>query len=93
MVRFAVNTKAGGKIHRLSGDAKTLPRERQRMRCGWEAKKSTSVVFVCSRVAWGELCMKCFPCKAQRDKEEEPPEELIEEDVEDGSALSNQQEM
>ena len=83
MVRYVVNTKAGGKIHRLSGDAKTLPRERQRMRCGWEAKKSTSVVFVCSRVAWGQLCMKCFPYQGEKEEDDCTVEEPIEEDVQD----------
>ena len=81
MALFAANMKTNGKIHRINrdaADAKGAPREQHRMRCGWQIKKSTSVVFLCSRVGWGELCMKCFPYRDEKQEDGCPVEDPIE---------------
>lgn len=76
-ILFAVNTKAKGKIHRVTIETSRQPRQRQRIQCGWRMKKSTSVVYICPRVKWGDLCQKCFPVvQTGREKQKGDPEKI-----------------
>ena len=59
-VMYAVNTKAQGKVHRVTFATARLPRNRQRVACGWPMKPSTSTVFYGRCIKWGAFCSRCF---------------------------------
>ena len=54
---YVVNVKAKGKVH-LSTDKKE--KGTHRVKCGWYIMHSTSLVFKCYRLKYGQLCKKCF---------------------------------
>ena len=58
---YAVNSKARGKVHRVTPATARLPPHRQRVACGWFIKRSTSIVYYSRAIKWGTRCLKCFP--------------------------------
>lgn len=58
---YAANSKAKGKVHRVTADTARLPHHQQRVACGWRIKQSTSIVYYSRRLKWGTFCRKCFP--------------------------------
>jgi len=73
---YAVNSKARGKVHRVTADTVSLPFQQQRVACGWHMK-STSIVYYARRLGWGSLCRKCFP-RREGTQPSDPSEEGIE---------------
>ena len=65
---YVVNAKAKGKVHLSVGQAQ---KGKHRVKCGWYITSSTSLVFGCNRLKYGELCRRCF----KDDDIEKPPEE------------------
>ena len=60
-VTFVVNAKAKGKVHKIVAYAPELPAHKQQVKCGWQLKQATSLVFCCAQLKFGALCNKCFP--------------------------------
>ena len=68
---YAVNTKLGGRVHRLTQSSAQLPLDKKRARCGWRAGSSVALAAFCKRAALGKLCRKCFREAALRRAGEE----------------------
>ena len=54
---YVVNVRAKGKVHLSNGHE---DKGTHRVKCGWYIMRSTSLVFKCHSLKYGQLCKKCF---------------------------------
>ena len=79
---YAVNTKARGKVHRVTAATARLPHLKQRVACGWPIKRSTSIVYYSRHLqSCLQLCLKCFPPGACREEAVTPKGEGAKEQI------------
>ena len=71
MASYVVNVKSKGKVHLSIG---VLEKGGHKVKCGWYITKSTSLVFGCHRIKYGELCKRCF--KTEGDEKGQDDEEI-----------------
>ena len=76
--RFAVNVKAGGKVHRLAPIGTRRSDERRAL-CGWRAGRSVAKAMFCKSVAAGELCRTCFRGASARPTGADLEDDIIDE--------------
>ena len=75
-IAFVVNAKAKGKVHKVVAYVPQLPSHKQQVKCGWQLKQATSLVFCCAQLKFGALCNKCFPEGAAKEMEGEPEDPI-----------------
>jgi hypothetical protein len=75
-IAYIVNVKTKGKVHLSIAE----PQNGKRLvKCGWCMTKSTSRVFNCYHLKYGELCKRCFTIEGkEKGQDDEEIEQFIE---------------
>ena len=70
MTKYVANVKHNGRVHRV------IDSDGLRVHCGWQIKKSVSMVFECYRIRYGQLCQRCFPIAEVKPSNDEDIEQF-----------------